>query len=71
MTDGPAELWIRLVDGRSIRECYNQREMAEFMREMMLERLSCGKTLHCYDGESFDVPADSVKRIDFVLGHPT
>jgi len=70
MTEGTAELWIRLVDGRSICERYNQREMAEFMRENMLERVSHGETLVCYDGEAIEVPAQSVKRIDFVLPHP-
>jgi hypothetical protein len=69
MTNDIAELWIRLDDGRSYCERYNQREMAEFMRENMLERVSQGETLVCYDGEAVEIPAKSVKRIDFVVPH--
>ena len=71
MTERAAELWIRLTDGRSICERYNQPEMAEFMRENMLDRVSHGETLVCYDGEPIEIPAQNVKRIDFVLPHVT
>ena len=69
MIQDTAELWIRLKDGRSVCERYNQREMAEFMRENMLDKVSHGETLVCYDGEPIEIPAKSVKRIDFVLPH--
>jgi hypothetical protein len=69
MTEGIAELWIRLADGRSICERYNQREMAEFVRESMVERVSLGQPVICYDGEAVEVPARDVRRIDFVLVH--
>lgn len=63
-----AELWIRLKDGRSIRERYNQLEMAEFMREAMLDRLIQGKPLVCFDGEELEVAANDVRRIDLLVG---
>ena len=66
-----AELWIRLKDGRSICERYNQLAMAEFMREAMIERMSRGEPVVCYDGEERTIPADSIKRIDLLLAHHT
>jgi len=64
-----AELWIRLKDGRSICERYNQLAMAEFMREAMLDRISRGEPVVCYDGEEMTIPADTIKRIDLLLAH--
>jgi hypothetical protein len=64
-----AELWIRLKDGRSLCERYNQLEMAEFMREAMIERMSRGEPLVCFDGEEVTIPADAIKRIDLLLAH--
>ena len=66
-----AQLWIRLKDGRSICERYDQLETAEFMREAMIERLSRGEPLVCSDGEEVEVPAQEVKRIDLLLAHET
>ncbi|MBV8153542.1 MAG: hypothetical protein JO029_06195 [Candidatus Eremiobacteraeota bacterium] len=63
-----AELWIRLKDGRSICERYNQLAMAEFMREAMIERMSRGEPVVCYDGEERSIPAAEIKRIDLLLG---
>ena len=64
-----AELWVRLKDGRSVRERYTQLEMAEFMREAMLDRLTRGEDLVCYDGEERVIPAHLVKRIDLLMSH--
>lgn len=64
-----AELWIRLKDGRSICERYNQLAMAEFMREAMLDRMGRGEPVVCYDGEELTIPADEIKRIDLLLAH--
>ena len=69
MTIESAELWIRLKDGRSICERYNQLAMAEFMREAMIERMSRGEPVTCFDGEERTVPADEIKRIDLLLAH--
>lgn len=71
MRNESAELWIRLKDGRSICERYNQLAMAEFMREAMLDRMSRGEPVVCYDGEEQTIPADSIKRIDLLLAHHT
>lgn len=60
------ELWIRLYDGRVVCEKYNQREMAEFMRERMIGRVERGEALICYDDEPIEIPADGVERIDIV-----
>jgi len=69
MTTESAELWIRLKDGNSICERYNQLAMAEFMREAMIERMSRGEPVVCYDGEEMTIPADAIKRIDLLLAH--
>ena len=66
-----AELWIRLKDGRSFCERYNQLEMAEFVRESMLDCVSRDEPLFCYDGDKVEIPADLVKRIDLLLSHET
>lgn len=69
MTTQTAEIWIRLKDGRSICERYNQLAMAEFMREAMIERMSQGEPVVCYDGEERTIPAGDIKRIDLLLAH--
>jgi hypothetical protein len=66
-----AELWIRLNDGRTLRERYNQREMAEFTRRTMLACLESGAPLRCFDGEDLEIPADRVARIELIVGHET
>lgn len=66
-----AELWIRLKDGRSVCERYNQLAMAQFMREAMIERMSRGEPVVFYDGEAQSIPADAIKRIDLLLAHHT
>jgi hypothetical protein len=68
MTTETAELWIRLKDGRSFCERYNQLAMAEFMRESMIELMSRGEAVVCYDGEERVIPAGDIKRIDLMLG---
>ena len=65
------ELWIRLIDGRSLCERYNQLEMAEFVRESMIDRLCRGEPVTCYDGETRSVAAAEVKRIDLIVAHET
>jgi hypothetical protein len=61
-----AELWIRLSDGRTLRERYNQMEMAQFIREAMMGRLSRGSPLYCFDGEYVEIPADQVVGIELL-----
>lgn len=69
MGERRTELWIRLNDGRSYCERYNQLEMAEFMRESMLDCISRGDPLTCFDGEELVIPAAEVRRIDLLVAH--
>lgn len=64
-----AELWIRLNDGRTLRERYNQVAMAEFIREAMIDCLERGAPLHCFDGENVEVPAALVTGIQLIVAH--
>jgi hypothetical protein len=64
MCEPATELRIHLRDGREICERYNQREMAEFIRANMLERLQRAEPLVCVDGEPITIPPDSVDRIE-------
>jgi hypothetical protein len=68
MVRDPAELWIRLRNGRSICERYNQVEMAEFMHRSMLERVRRGEALICFDDEPERISAEQVERIDLLIG---
>ncbi len=64
-----AELWIRLDDGRTFCERYNQLEMAEFMRERMIGCLNRGEPIRCFDCEEVEIPAQRVVRIDLLVPH--
>lgn len=66
-----AELWIRLTDGRMLRERYNQPEMAQFIRGRMLACLRRGEPLSCFDGEDLEIPAERVASIELIVGHET
>lgn len=66
-----AELWIRLTDGRTLCERYNQPEMAKFMRGRMLACLRRGEPLRCFDGEDLDISAERVASIELIVGHET
>ncbi len=66
MSELATELWVYLRDGRRVCEHYNQREMAEFVRENMLERMNHHMPLICFDGEQIQIPSESVERIEIV-----
>jgi len=66
-----AELWIRLSDGRTLRERYNQVEMAEFVRQAMMRCLDRGAPLHCFDGEHLRIPAEEVRGVELIVAHET
>ena len=66
MSELATELRVYLRDGRSVCERYNQPEMAEFVRENMLERMKHAMPLHCFDGESIAIPSAAVERIEIV-----
>ena len=67
MDNSAVELWVRLRNGKSVCERYNQREMAEFVRENMLERISHSMPVVCFDGDQIEIPAASVERIEVVV----
>jgi hypothetical protein len=62
----PAELTITLTDGRTVTECFNQAEMAHFMRESMMETLSKGEPLVVFDGERMEIPPDRVASVQVI-----
>ncbi len=66
MAESATELRVYLRDGRRVCERYNQREMAEFVRENMLERIRHSMPLDCFDGEHIQIPARYVERIEIV-----
>lgn len=66
----PAELTVVLTDGHSYTECFNQAEMARFMRESMLDRLRRGEPLAIFDGERIEIPADRVASVAVVMQDP-
>lgn len=67
MSRFPAELTITLTDGRTVTECFNQAEMAHFMRESLLECLSRGETLVVFDGERIEIPPNQVASVQVVV----
>ena len=67
MSRFPAELKVTLTDGRTITECFNQAEMAQFMRQSMMEALSKRETLVVFDGERIEIPPDLVASVQVVV----
>lgn len=71
MSELATELRVYLRDGRRVCERYNQREMAEFVRANMLERVKHSMPLVCFDGEQVQIPAQAVERIEIVQPYAT
>jgi predicted nicotinamide N-methyase len=63
----PAELTVTLTDGQRVTECFNQAEMAQFMRDHMMECLRAGKPVVIFDGERLEIPADRVASVQVVV----
>jgi hypothetical protein len=63
----PAELTVTLTDGRSITECFNQAQMAAFMREAMIESLRKGQPIVVFDGERIEIEAQQVASVQVVV----
>jgi predicted nicotinamide N-methyase len=66
----PAELTVTLNDGRTVTECFNQAEMAQFMRESMLECLRKGEALVIFDGERQEIAPDQVASVQVTVQDP-
>lgn len=67
MSRFPAELTVTLTDGRTFTECFNQSEMAHFMRESMMECLKNGEPLVVFDGERLEIPAARVASVQVIV----
>lgn len=67
MSRFPAELTITLTDGRTLTECFNQAEMAYFMRENMMECVHRGETLVVFDGDRTEIAPAQVKSVHVLI----
>jgi hypothetical protein len=63
----PAELTVTLTDGRTFTECFNQSQMAHFMRNAMLESLRKGEPIVVFDGERIELEAQRVASVHVVV----
>lgn len=63
----PAELTVTLTDGRTFTECFNQLQMAQFMREELLETLRKGEGIVVFDGERVEIEARDVASVHVVV----
>jgi hypothetical protein len=63
----PAELTVTLTDGRTFTECFNQAQMAGFMREAMVESLRKGEPIVVFDGERIEIEPGRVASVQVVV----
>jgi hypothetical protein len=63
----PAELTVTCTDGRTFTECFNQAQMAQFMREAMLESLHKGEPILVFDGERVEIAPEKVASVQVVV----
>lgn len=69
MSRFPAELTVTLTDGRTFTECFNQLQMAQFMRDELLETLRRGEPIVIFDGERVEIEARHVASVHVVVQH--
>lgn len=69
MSRFPAELTVTLTDGRMITECFNQEQMAQFMRESLLDCLRKGEPVVVFDGDRIEIPAERVVSVHVTVQH--
>lgn len=67
MSRFPAELTVTLTDGRTFTECFNQLQMAQFMREELLETVRRGEPVVVFDGERVEIDAQHVASVHVVV----
>lgn len=67
MSRFPAEQIVTLTDGRTITECFNQSEMAQFMRDSMMECLRAGEPVVVFDGERLEIPAARIASVQVIV----
>jgi hypothetical protein len=66
----PAELTVTMTDGKTVTECFNQAQMAQFMRETLLECVRKGEPVVVFDGEPIEIPAERVASVQVVVQDP-
>lgn len=67
MSRFPAELTVTLTDGRTFTECFNQLQMAQFMREELLETVRRGEPVVVFDGERIEIEPQRVAAVHVVV----
>lgn len=67
MSRFPAELTVTLRDGRTITECFNQAQMAQFMRENLIQCIRRGEPVVVFDGERIEIPASRVASVQVIV----
>lgn len=70
MSRFPAEMTVTLTDGNAITECFNQAEMAQFMRQSVLDCVRRGETVVVFDDERIEIPAERVASVTVVVQDP-
>jgi hypothetical protein len=66
----PAEMIVTLTDGQTVTECFNQAEMAEFLRQSVLDCVRRGEPVVVFDGERIEIPAERVASVHVVVQDP-
>lgn len=66
----PAEMVVTLTDGQTVTECFNQAEMAQFMRQSVLDCVHRGEPVVVFDGERIEIPAERVASVQVVVQDP-
>lgn len=67
MSRFPAELTVTLTDGRTYTECFNQLQMAQFMRETMLECVRNREPIVVFDDERIEIEPQHVASVHVVV----
>lgn len=70
MSRFPAELVVTLTDGKTVTECFNQAEMAQFMREGLLDCVRRGEPVVVFDGDRIEIPPERIATVQVVVQHP-
>lgn len=59
-----------MTDGKTVTECFNQAQMAQFMRETLLECVRKGEPVVVFDCEPIEIPAERVASVQVVVQDP-
>jgi hypothetical protein len=56
-----------LTDGKTVTECFNQAEMAQFMRRSVLDCIRRGDPVVVFDGDRIEIPATRVASVHVLV----